>query len=73
MEMNYTQPVNPTTGEAIGPERSVLLYRYPKISSMDIALIVFGVFILAIFGVLINIVIQNSKLKVRSIKYEKRS
>ena len=73
MELNYTQEVNPQTGETFGPEKPTLLYRYPTMTPADIAIIVFVVFIIAIFGVLINIVIQNSKLRVRTITSVKRS
>ncbi len=72
MEMNYTPIIDPKTGEQVGYEKPTLLYKYPSITSSQIAIIVISVFIIAMLGVMTNIIIQRSNMKVRTIKSVKR-
>jgi len=71
MELNYTQKVDPQTGETVGPEQPRLLYRWPFITSGQIAIIVLSVTVIAMLGVMINLIVEKSKLRVRTVVSEK--
>ena len=62
MELSYTtQKSNSarTTQESYAD--SMMLFRYPTMTPASIAILIFTVFIITIFGILIHFMIQNSK------------